>query len=350
MKSTQKNRVGYLRILAVALASALFVASAPAQNVATSVQPIAPGASALSDQVFRTELTPVNGGAEIVTIFARKAGREDDLPLLSVLRDTLGDSRRENDTLRYVWLYSYTRPSLKQKLAAFIPFLYARTSNTTDIGANPPPALIDLNRPAGSGAWDTLFWQVFKRVLLADVGHVAKASALQYRENKENYRDTAIATALAVLSVYQQNSSDRVLSEQDLQDIQARLGLKDKILGAHMQTENLSRVYDKQTENDRDERAQNWELMRQMCERQGLIFEPMKMPDGTARHALVWIAEEDLAANKDRKWDGRFLSIKDPWRDKKLANWNGYKEEHWYDADDREVAANTAGAKKRTLI
>src|SRR3569623_601978 len=110
-----------------------------------------------------------------------------------------------------------------------------RAGNNKDIGKSPPPAVIDLNRPSGSGGWDTVFWQVFKRIFLSDVGHVVKASALQYRENKEDYRRTAIATALAVLSIYEKTSGDRVLTEQDLHEIQARLSLKDKLFGSHMQ-------------------------------------------------------------------------------------------------------------------
>jgi hypothetical protein len=44
---------------------------------------------------FRLETVPVAGGAEIVTIFARRSnsdsGESTELPLVSVLRDTLGD-------------------------------------------------------------------------------------------------------------------------------------------------------------------------------------------------------------------------------------------------------------------
>ena len=78
---------------------------------------------------FRSEVTPVAGGAELMTIFARQSGEGGDLPLISVLRDTLGDDIPENDRLRYVWLHTYTRPTLKQRLAAAVPFLYTRTNN-----------------------------------------------------------------------------------------------------------------------------------------------------------------------------------------------------------------------------
>ena len=71
---------------------------------------------------FRIETVPVAGGAEIITIFAkqgdfgsRPVGPIAELPLLSVLRDTLGDEYPENDRLRYVWLLNYTKASFWQK-------------------------------------------------------------------------------------------------------------------------------------------------------------------------------------------------------------------------------------------
>ena len=45
-------------------------------------------------------------------------------PLVSVLRDTLGDSNPENDKLRYLWPLTYTRPGLGQRIAGAIPFLH----------------------------------------------------------------------------------------------------------------------------------------------------------------------------------------------------------------------------------
>ena len=97
-----------------------------------------------ADGDFRVEKVAVAGGAEIVTVLARKKADDNtqgpivDLPMISILRDTLGDERPENDRLRYVWLHSYTRPTLTQKLSAVVPFLYSRTTNKDKIGDEPP--------------------------------------------------------------------------------------------------------------------------------------------------------------------------------------------------------------------
>src|SRR6476661_3939425 len=80
---------------------------------------------------FRTETIKIDGGAELITIFAKQSNfsaasglSTSEMPLVSILKDTLGDDRAENDRLRFVWMLTYTRPSFWQRTAAFVPFLY----------------------------------------------------------------------------------------------------------------------------------------------------------------------------------------------------------------------------------
>lgn len=304
---------------------------------------------------FRSEVVPVPGGSEIVTIFARRpaddhvAGPVSDLPLISVLRDTLGDDRLENDRLRYVWLHSYTEPTFRQKLAGLVPFLYTRTRNKGVVGSEPPPPIIDLSS-GDKKVWNDALWMVLKKLALSEIGVGVRASTLQYRQNAGDYRRTAIASALAVLSIYQESTGESVLTDGEMQDIQARLSLTDKTFGWRLQPENLGRVYSKETAKIRDYRGHNWELLRQYTEAQGLYFDPIEMPDGSARHAVVWVAASDLQANRGKKFDRRFLNIKSPWDDNSLLNWKGYAQVRWYDSDDREVESDTPGAHPRTLI
>ena len=102
----------------------------------------------LLSQIMRLERIEVEGGAELITVLARLDGLEPTnndkwIPLVSILRDTLGDKTVENNRLRYVWPLTYTRPSTKQRLAAAIPFFYARVGNK-DRSKNTPPPAIDL--------------------------------------------------------------------------------------------------------------------------------------------------------------------------------------------------------------
>ena len=85
-------------------------------------------ATDISQDLFRLERIPVQGGAELITIKAKLDGiqsleKDTWVPLVTVLRDTLGDSTPENDRLRYVWPLTYTRPTLRQRLSGAVPFL-----------------------------------------------------------------------------------------------------------------------------------------------------------------------------------------------------------------------------------
>lgn len=331
-----------------------FSAILRAQDVKTAESPaITAATDARSD--FRVEKVRVAGGAEIVTIFARQESngsvleRSEEIPVVSILRDTLGDVRPENDRLRYVWMLTYTKASFWQKAAAFVPFLYARTTNKGNVGKEPPPPVADMRR-SNRVLWNQILWMVFRRVVLGELGMGARASVSQYHQNVADYRRSAVASALTILSLYESVEGERILSDSEMKDIQARLWLTDKAFGWHMQDENLHRVFDKNVALTRDIRGHNWELLRQYAEAQGLYFEPMEMADETARHALLWVAAEDVAANQGRKFEKRFLNIKNPWTDQKLLNWKGYSEKRWFDDENRVVPEGTPGARSRTMI
>ena len=81
---------------------------------------------------FRVERQPVANGAELLTVFSSLPGNAGEIPLVSVLRDTLGDNDPDNDRLRYVWVLTSARPTVLQHAAAFIPFFYWRP----DLGKN----------------------------------------------------------------------------------------------------------------------------------------------------------------------------------------------------------------------
>jgi hypothetical protein len=305
---------------------------------------------------FRSERRIVPGGAELITIFARNSafaepGSPDnsEMPLVSVLRDTLGDNIPENDKLRFVWMLNHTRPTFWQRISAGVPFLYSGMGNKKPKKGDVPPPVADLIKP-GEHIVSAIAWFTFRRIVLNEISLGAKASALQYDQNVENYRRSGIESAIAVLSLYQETSGEKVLTDAENKDIQARLSLTDQPFAYRFQSENLHRAFNKKVASARDFRSQNWELLRQYSEDQGFYFDPLEMPDGKARHAVIWIAEEDLNQPRVRKFDGRFLNVRDPWTDSRVRDWKGYRDVRWYDEDDREVEAGTPGARKKTLI
>ncbi len=315
---------------------------------------------------FRLAHTPVAGGAELLTVFGRLPGvttneqseqtkpksadNDDEVPLVTILRDTLGDTTRENDRLRYVWMHTYTRPGAGQRAAAAVPFLYSRIGNKQGASANVPPHVVDL-AATGNDVWQKLFWSALQTILLDPAGMIVKASTRTYRRNVDDYRKAHVIRALAILSLYEtETGTQPIFSPTELHEIQARLMLTQQAFGGIVDDIYLQRVYQQQTSQWLDTRGHNWELLRQQAESNNLIFEPLELPDGSATHALLWITRDELNANRDHTFKGRFLNIANPWRDKRLRKWQGYTETRYYDAEQRAVAAGTPGARAVELI
>src|SRR6185295_7590271 len=247
------------------------------------------------------------------------------VPLVTVLRDTLGDLNTENDRLRYVWPLTYTRPTMGQRILGAVPFLYSRVGNKSHSSAKPPPPVLDL-AATDRDVWNKIFWIALQGLLLDPYGTPIKASTRSYEHNISAYRKSHIIRALSVLSLYQAVEGSPAFSESELSEIQARLRLTDKTFGGLVGDLNLDRYNDRQIQEVRDTRGHNWELLRQRAEAESLLFEPLQMPDGSATHALLWIAKDDLEKNQGKRYDSRFLNIANPWSDRRLAQWNGYSE------------------------
>jgi hypothetical protein len=268
---------------------------------------------------------------------------------VSILRDTLGDINSENDRLRFVWPLTYTRPTVKQRLAAAIPFFYARVGNKRDLSQKPPPPAFDLAAPE-TEVWDKIFWTALQNIIVDPYGTPVRASTSSYRRNASDYRKSHLIRALSVLALYQAVKGQSAFSDPEMAEIQARLLLTNKTFGGLVDDSNLQSFYQKKTTEIRDERGHNWELLRQRAEAESLYFEPLQMPDGSATHAIVWVAKRDLTKTHSARYDGRFLNIANPWSDKRLLCWHGYVETRYFDSEAKAVAQNTPGAEAVELI
>jgi hypothetical protein len=243
---------------------------------------------------------------------------------------------------------TYTRPTLKQKLAAAIPFFYKRVGNKETLSKTPPPAL-DLASPE-SEVWDKIFWTALQNILLDPYGTPIKASTSSYRRNTGDYRRSHIIRALSVLTLYEAVKGETILSRAEMDTIQARLLLTEKTFGGLVDDVNLPSYYAKKTTQARDERGHNWELLRQRAESESLYFEPLLMPDGTATHALLWVAKRDLIKQQGSRFSSRFLNIANPWTDKRLSSWKGYVETRYFDSENHPVDSQTPGAEGVEMI
>jgi hypothetical protein len=307
---------------------------------------------------FRIETLPVGREAELLTVFGSLDGLKHEgdaaaaeVPLVSILRDTLGDSDPENDRLRQVWMLTYTRPTAWQRFASAVPFLYGRVGDKKRASRKgQPPAVLDL-ADTKRDMWQRFMWLALQNVVFNPYGRAVKASAGQLRRNNERYRQAHILRALAILSLYEAESgAESAFAPAESAEIQSRLMLTSKTFGGLIDDSYLDEVLRRQSTQQLDQRGHNWELLRQRAETEGLYFEPLLMPDGGATHALLWVAREDLQKNKGRKFGSRFLNIASPWNDSRLARWGGHVETRYVDAAGRGVAEGTEGARKVELI
>ena len=315
---------------------------------------------------LRVERTTLGGGGELLTIWGRVVvGREvpsagesetdvqianEEIPLMSVLRDTLGDANRKNDVLRDVWVHTYVRPKFAQHAAALVPFLYRGVRVDPHVPAtSPPPAIINLS-DTDKNVWRRLLVSTVTTALLDQT--LLKASVHNYQRNIADYRRSNLMRALTILSLYgNQLESDSPFSEAELSQMQSQLALNEKTFGGLVDKIHFPNFKEKEAASLNDTRGHNWELLRQQAEASGLYFEPLKLSGETVTHALLWFPA-DAVTHKDSNhpYEGRFLNIKNPWRDKRLSRWKGYTERKYFTLDNQLVSANDpAGSEERAV-
>jgi hypothetical protein len=339
---------------------------------------------------FRVERMPLMGGAELLTIFGRLDGMRTqglpapEVPLISVVRDTLADDDPENDRLRYVWMLTYTKPNLLKRIASAIPFFYQHVGNQTQASKNPPQPIIDLANISRQ-TWNRFFWMGMQNVFLDSYGIPLKASSRTYRRNASEYHTGHVTQALSILNNYEnlrQRSRDQsellalnqssptaspmlndggvidaqrpLLPERapaftagEMLELRARLILSGKTFGGFFGPGRFHDTVAKRSMESVDAIEHNWEMLRQRAEAEGLYFEPLTMPDGQATHALLWVSKSDLAAQPNRQFSDRFLNIANPWSDRRLRDWKGYSQVRYFDQDGRP--ANDADPDTRSL-
>ncbi|HME08981.1 MAG TPA: hypothetical protein VKG25_18120 [Bryobacteraceae bacterium] len=343
---------------------------------------------------YHTETKVVEGGAELVTVFADSSAFYGSLPVLTVLRDTAGDPDRDNSKLRQVWLLTYARPTLSQRLAALVPFLYRRSHRTAVDPTKPPPAVMDLSAPR-KAALNNMASYAAQIELLDVAGIAVRATSRTYRGNSTEYENMHLQQAFKTLSSLDSTSLDRAsglgpvvkqpiqpegvteprpsgsgpevmarlfhggyldksgtsdFSQTELENVAARLVLDKKLFGGFVSDRRLSAVYEKTRTEEALDREHNWEVLRQRAETNGLYFEPLTLGQNEPAQALLWIAKPDLEAGRDHAFDGTLLKIRDPWKDERLSAWQGYGERWYFDAENRRVPDETPGSIERDMI
>jgi hypothetical protein len=338
---------------------------------------------------FRVERLPIGSGAELLTIFGRLDGMRTsdksapEVPLISVVRDTLNDTDADNDRLRYVWMLTYARPNLSKRLASAVPFLYQDVGNQRHASGDLPKPIIDLANPKRQ-TWNRFFWMGLQNIFLDSYGMPLKASSRTYRQNASDYRSGHVMQALSILDTYERlraraRTEGELLAFADrtavagkgqpvtdtsrqlpiirpaftpgeMLEMRARLILSSKIFGGLAGPGVFSNIVTDRLASTVDNSGHNWELLRQRAEAERLYFEPLTMPDGQATHALLWVARPDLSAQSEREFHKRFLNIASPWSDERLRRWNGYSRAFYFDENNRPVPAGDPDARAVEMI
>lgn len=299
---------------------------------------------------FRLERVAVPGGAELITLFGRQAGgatggeRQSEIPVLSVLRDNLGDSDPANDRFRQVWVYSHTKSSLWQKFSAALPFFYLSTSKNREADNGVPAPLLDLGNPR-KGTWRNLTEVALQAQIFDGVGMPLRLTTRSYRGNVGDYRELHLWQAATALSAAESAiGQDKSAGDMEVPVLGARLVLATRPLGGFVSERYLQVAWNKQNHQSSLNRGHNWELVRQKAEENHLRFQPLSLAGQKDNFALLWMGPPPPLTAAPKSFDGKFLGISNPFAQASSCRSGAYTQTWYIDGEGNRVAEDTPGA------
>jgi hypothetical protein len=297
--------------------------------------PVAIGQS--SSHYWKT--TPVGDSAQLLTLFCRTCcvfkDAEEDVPLVSVLRDTLGDKSIENDRVTYVWLLTYTHPRMGQRILSAVPFFYWRiTKGSNSVTKHDTKPFMDLSAPENrmmlQVSRNLLQWTAFDPMTTP-----VRASTHAYGTNRQEDDRLHIEEAISYLRQAPVSDDSTRLTQVQLDTVIGKLKLREILLGG-LATDNQAARVGMQADFEQERiRSRNRELLRQWAEKTGLIFEPLTLNGNQAHFAVLWFPQSESAGpeNLSLKSIWKLLAIRNPWTDERLKNWKGPVYERTFDND-----------------
>jgi hypothetical protein len=271
--------------------------------------------------------TPVGDSAQLLTLFCRACGvfkdPEEDVPLVSALRDTLGDQSGENDRVTYVWLLTYARPRMGQRVLSAIPFFYWRISKgSKSVSKHDTGPFMDLSAPENpmmlQVSRNLLQWTAFDPMMTP-----VRASTHAYGTNRQEDDRLHIEEAISYLRQAPVSDDSTALTQVQLDTVIGKLKLREILLGG-LGTENQAARVGMQSDFEQERiRSRNRELLRQWAEKTGLIFEPLNLNGNQAHFAILWFPQSESAGPENLSLQSiwKLLAIRNPWTDERLKNW-----------------------------
>jgi hypothetical protein len=309
-----------------------------------------PPVIATSSGGMKVETIAVPGGGQLITYFRNVSDPsamdpvENQVPFVSILRDTLGDDNPENDQLRDIWAFTYVRPSIWKRAAAAVPFLYHR-AGSVDRSPGVPAPLLDMARPA-KGTIPRVLGNVAQTTVLDPLGLPIRAVTRAYRSRAREYRTMQLWRTLDVLS--HEDAEPGGLSDQDMERVLGRILLARGVFGGLVAERYVVPAWEKFAMNQAACRGHNWELLRQRAEENGLYFQPLELGTGNPEFALLWV--DQAAAETPSRFDSKFLGISDPFRDSRIQNWKDYSEVWYFDGQGIRVPQAAGSARQARMI
>ena len=299
---------------------------------------------------YEWKQTDVGNGAEILTLVQkREAGSEDNAaPLVSVLRDSVIDGDPATSRMRYVWLLTYTPPTLWQRIFSAIPFFYWTVKPRVDVtSTKPPKPLADVSEPTHR-VFRTIGRSILQWTALDPMTTPVRASSRAFRTNSLDHERLHVEEAISYLRRAPVAGDGSGLSQPELDDIVARLLLTKNLLGGLVSQGRLEQVAASRDAQRAETVGRNWELLRTSAERSGLLFEPLSLTEGAEDYGVIWFP---LGTTFSRpgvsfRTTWKLLHISDPWADKKLQNWRGYQQSRWLGPNGRLLSQPAEGARE----
>lgn len=322
---------------------------------------------------FKWQVEELQDGAELITLIGRvdhtlpsgeghklahsKARVEEDpVPLLGVLRDTLGDKDPKNDRLLTIWLFTDPRPSNGRRVLSAVPFYYRRDDDANAPSKARLTKLSDLTQPE-SHVTSSIGHNLVQWFVLDGISTPVRASSRSYRTNEIAARRLYLEEAITFLRRARDSGVASPLSVAEMDSMLGRLELSKQAFGGLTGDRQLAEVAEHEEVTRSIAEGQNWEILRQAAEKTGLIFEPIEVAGISGEFALLWMTADvpgsahlPTADSPATESIFKLLSISNPANDKALKHWNGYQELRSFDADGALLPLGERGDSEHRLI
>jgi hypothetical protein len=331
-------------------ASMAFAADAPVTRPQTAILP------GMDRPSYNWQTTAVGESAQLLTLLCRSCRAVNEVregvPLVMILRDTLGDNDPENDRVSYVWLLSYARPNLGQRLLSAVPFFYWRVSaGSTSVSVGDTSPLLNLTAPHHPVVSE-ISRSVMQWAMLDPRTMLIRATSRAYRTNQIDHARLHLEEAIGYLRNAPTGGTESALTQTQLDTVIARLELRKQLLGGFVSELGAARVGLENGFEQERIRSRNWELLRQCAEKTGLVFESIDMAGSSGQYAMVWFplyqSAPESGSSRGAVW--KLLNMKNPWTDSRLKQWEGQEYVRSLNANGSLLPPGAQGASQIRLV